>query len=116
MTFTKEQLKNLYPAEIHFDSVVNRSTIRNAPSWLTEQVINIYYEATGKKLNYQKVCSVCTFNIYKTVGKIYFEDLEQLKSEVEPETKPETKNTKTEKCQKSKKVKRQHQELEQESE
>lgn len=84
MTFTEEQLEQLYDAEIHFDNACHKGCIRNVPAWLTEKVVNIYFQATGKKLNFKKGCSACVMNIMKTVGYIYFDDKAELKSKVEP--------------------------------
>ena len=89
MTFNKEQLNALYPAEVHFLSS-QHDVIRSAPSWLTEQVIEIYQSATGRKMNYSRGCSACVLNIYKTIGKLYLADKaeQEQKSTVNIETKP----------------------------
>lgn len=87
MTFTEKQLKELWDAEIHFDNVVNRSCIRNAPEWLTKKIISIYEDATGETVKYKMNCPSCVMNIYRMIGKIYFADLKELnelKSSIEP--------------------------------
>lgn len=72
--FTKEQLRTLYDAEIHFDSVVHHNIIRNAPRWLTEQIVNIYEATTHSSLQHNYSCTVCVMNIYNTIGKKYYDD------------------------------------------
>ena len=74
--FTKEELDELYPAEIHFESVLKQSQLRGAPSWLTKQVSQIYKARFNKPLNKNYNCQVCAFSIYKIVGKEYFKSKE----------------------------------------
>ena len=74
--FTKEELEKLYPAEIHFESVLKQSQLRGAPSWLTKQVAQIYEARFKKHVNKNYNCQVCAFSIYKNVGKEYFKSKE----------------------------------------
>lgn len=77
MTYTDEQFKILEQALPHFKSV-KKEYIRNAPKWLTEQIINVYEAATKKTLpNKNSTCSICVMNLYKIIGKTYFSDLEE---------------------------------------
>lgn len=74
MIYTDEQFNLLKRAEPHFESV-KRDFLRNAPKWLTEQIINVYEIATKKTiLNKDINCSICVMNIYKLIGKTYDSD------------------------------------------
>lgn len=77
--FTKEQMDVLYEAEIHFESV-RHGYIKSVPRWLTDQVADIYEQATGSKVNRNWSCSQCVANLYMMVGKIYFKDKEEYKN------------------------------------
>lgn len=90
MIYTEEQWKLIKQASPHYETA-RHEYIRNAPRWLTEQVINVYESATGKTVMHKDLsCAVCVLNIYKQIGKTYFDDLkerEELKSEIQIETK-----------------------------
>lgn len=106
MIYTEDQWKLIKQASPHYESA-KHEYIRNAPRWLTEQVINVYEAATGKTILHKDLsCAVCVLNIYKQIGKTYFDDLknhqnnnftdlkerEELKSEIQIETKDETRS------------------------
>lgn len=90
MIYTEEQWKIIKQASPHYESA-RHEYIRNAPRWLTEQIIKVYEAATGKTMMHKDLsCAVCVLNIYKQVGKTYFADIkerEELKSEIQIETK-----------------------------
>lgn len=90
MIYTEEQWKLIKQASPHYETA-RHEYIRNAPRWLTEQIINVYEAATGKTVMHKDLsCAVCVLNIYKQVGKTYFDDLkerEELKSEIQIDTK-----------------------------
>lgn len=74
MIYTEEQWKIIKQASPHYESA-RHEYIRNAPRWLTEQIINVYEAATGKTMMHKDLsCAVCVLNIYKQVGKTYFQD------------------------------------------
>lgn len=74
MTFTDKQWELLKPASLHFENA-RRERVRNAPRWLTQQVIDIYEAATGKQMLHKDLsCAVCVLRVYQTVGKLYFQD------------------------------------------
>ena len=77
MIYTEEQWKIIKQASPHYESA-RHEYIRNAPRWLTEQIINVYEAATGKTMMHKDLsCAVCVLNIYKQIGKTYFSDLEE---------------------------------------
>jgi hypothetical protein len=66
-----EQWAVLKQAQPHFESV-KKEYIRNAPRWLTEQIINVFETATGAIINNKNLnCSVCVLNIYKRISRLY---------------------------------------------
>lgn len=69
--FTQDEMKELYDAEIHFISTNESNTLRNCPRWLVEKIKRIYEKNSGEKVNTNMSCSVCRFNLIKSVGKIY---------------------------------------------
>ena len=74
MIYTEEQWRIIKQASPHYESA-KHEYIRNAPRWLTEQVINVYESATGKTVMHKDLsCAVCVLNIYKQIGKTYFQD------------------------------------------
>lgn len=75
MTFTDKQWELLKQASLHFENA-RRERVRNAPRWLTQQVIDVYEAATGKKMLHKDLsCAVCVLRVYQTIGKLYFDDL-----------------------------------------
>lgn len=111
MIYTEEQWKLIKQASPHYETA-KHEYIRNAPRWLTEQVINVYEAATGKTILHKDLsCAVCVLNIYKQIGKTYFDDLknhqnnnftdlkegEELKSEIQIETKDDDTGSESEK-------------------
>jgi hypothetical protein len=83
MIYTDEQYEILSQAKPHFETV-KRDYIRNAPKWLTEQIINVYEIATKKTiLNKDMNCSICVMNIYKIIGKTYDADTKEREAKVE---------------------------------
>ena len=74
MIYNDEQFKALTQALPHFKSA-KHGYIRNAPRWLTEQVINVYEAATGKTIASKSLsCAVCVLNVYALVADTYFKD------------------------------------------
>jgi hypothetical protein len=77
MIFTDEQWNEIKKASPHFESA-RRDYIRNAPSWLTKSVVDIYEAATGNKIPIKDfTCATCVLRIYQTIGKAYFADLKE---------------------------------------
>ncbi len=83
--FTDEEMKQLYKAQIHFESVLKESRLKGAPGWLTKEVAQLYEKRFGKKLNRNYNCQVCAFSIYRIVGEQYFKQLQEKQAEVETE-------------------------------
>lgn len=105
MIFTDEQWKIIKEASPHFKTA-RQEYIRNAPRYLTEQIMNIYESATGNSiLNKDISCATCVLRIYQTVGKAYFSDLAEREKEEnkderniqEGNEKPKSRNTKKKK-------------------
>lgn len=77
MIYTEEQYRILKQATPHFESV-KHEYIRNAPRWLTEQIIDVYEQATKKTIfNKDLNCAICVMNIYKLIGKTFDEDTKE---------------------------------------
>lgn len=77
MIYNDEQYRILKQATPHFESV-KHEVIKNAPRWLTEQIINVYEQATHKTIfNKDLSCAVCVMNIYKLIGKTFDEDTKE---------------------------------------
>ena len=104
--FSEEDMKILYKAEIHFNSVLKSSTLKGAPACLTKEIAKIYEKTFNKRLNKNYNCQVCAFSIYRIVGQAYFAQLnsqlntetqhieneDDKKSTIEVETKPTKKS------------------------
>ena len=73
--YTDEQWKIIRQAAPHYESA-RLGYVRNAPRWLTEQVIAVYEAATGNTLQSKNLsCATCVLNIYNTIGRTYFKEL-----------------------------------------
>ena len=78
MIYTEQQYRILQQATPHFNSV-KHDYLRNAPRWLTEQIIDVYEQATKKTIfNKDLSCAVCVMNIYKLIGKTFDEDTKEI--------------------------------------
>jgi hypothetical protein len=93
MIYSNEQWDIIKKASPHYETA-RHEYIRNAPRQLTEQVMNVYEAATGKKIYSKDLsCAVCVLHIYQQIGKTYFADLEE-KNKLESkdnDTRSETK-------------------------
>ncbi len=93
MIYSNEQWDIIKKASPHYETT-RHEYIRNAPRQLTEQVMNVYEAATGKKIYSKDLsCAVCVLHIYQQIGKTYFADLEE-KNKLESkdnDTRSETK-------------------------
>ncbi len=77
MIYTDEQWELIRQASPHYETA-RHDYIRNAPQWLTEQIMSVYEDATGKTIMSKNLtCAVCVLHIYQTVGKTYFADLDE---------------------------------------
>ena len=87
MIYTDEQWELIRQASPHYETA-RHDYIRNAPRWLTEQVIRVYEDATGRTIMSGDLnCAVCVLRVYQTVGKTYFADLDERIKNKEKETK-----------------------------
>jgi hypothetical protein len=77
MIFNDEQWEVIKQAGPHFRTA-KQDYIRNAPQFITNEIVKVYEEATGKTvMNKDSHCSVCVLRIYQQIGKAYFADLEE---------------------------------------
>ena len=77
MIFNDEQWEIIKQAGPHFRTA-KQDYIRNIPQFLTNEIVKVYEEATGKTvMNKDSHCSVCVLRIYQQIGKAYFADLEE---------------------------------------
>ena len=78
-----EKFKKASP---HFESS-KKGYIKFAPTWLTEQTLNIYEQMTGKKMSNRDLsCAHCVLSIYKVASKLYFQELDR-RNKLEEENK-----------------------------
>ena len=93
MIFTDEQYDILKQATPHFETA-RHEYIRNAPRWLTEQVINIYEAATGKTIVSKDLsCAVCVLRIYQIVGRPFYADKLEREKILEEENAKDNNNS-----------------------
>ena len=77
MIYNDEEWRIIKEASPHYKTA-RQEYIRNAPRWLTEQVINIYESVTGKTiLDKDLSCAHCVLRIYQIAGKLYFSELDR---------------------------------------
>lgn len=79
MTFTKEQLKTLSAWEEHFRTAVNSRWSRNPGRSALRVIWETYTKVTGDRRRFNDNCSNCILSLLQDCGKVYFQDLEELK-------------------------------------
>ena len=89
--FTEEQMKVLKEASIHFESVLKHNLIRNAPRRMTEDIVRIYELQSGQTVKRNFSCGTCVMNIYRMIGKAYYEYVEYLNKNINKEDNANTK-------------------------
>lgn len=68
----KNDIKFLKQYEDRFRTALNSNYVRNIPSSDVERMTLIYYNVTGNKLGYVANCGSCILSICKSVGRLYF--------------------------------------------
>ena len=95
MIYTEEQYRILKQATPHFESV-KHEVIKNAPRWLTEQIIDVYEQATHKTIFHKDLsCAICVLNIYKLIGKTFDEDTKEREATLKDENVTPVKTNET---------------------
>ena len=79
MVFNEEQLKTLSAWEEHFRTAVNKRWSRNPGGSALLVIWEIYTKATGDRRRFSDNCSNCILSLLQDCGKVYFQDLEELK-------------------------------------
>ena len=79
MKFTEEQLKTLSAWEDNFRTAVKAQWARNPGSNALRVIYDIYTSATGDRRRFNDNCSNCILSLLQDCGKVYFQDLEELK-------------------------------------
>ena len=77
MNFNKEQLETLKQADYQFHTALE-GWVKYATRSLCDLVADTYFAATGQKIPRSWSCSTCVLNLFKRVGRLYFEDLTEL--------------------------------------
>lgn len=94
LNYTDDQFKELSAALPHFESA-RHDYIRDVPRWLTEKVIKIYEDATGKTVPSKNTsCAVCVLRVYQLVGRTYFDDKKE-REKISNEGNAKDNNTET---------------------
>ena len=79
MVFNDEQLKTLSAWEENFRTAVKAQWARNPGSRNLRVIYDIYTSATGDKRRFNDNCNHCILSLLQDCGKVYFQDLEELK-------------------------------------
>lgn len=80
MIYNDAQFAIIKKASPHYETA-RHDYVRNAPTWLTQEIINVYEAATGKTILHKTInCAVCVLRIYQTIGQTYFKDLAERQS------------------------------------
>lgn len=90
--FTKEEIDALRIAEQHFNTAVHMDYKLATPSSMNK-LVEETYKAAGGSIHFNWTCARCAYAAYKTVGKWYFESIENLPKE-EPIKKKKARNGK----------------------
>ena len=84
MKFTNKEIEYLKQFENNFNTAIKHKYTRNIPSKQLDELINIYMRVTDNP-NF-KLCKHCSTNILsfiKTLGKIYFEQIQLIEENKE---------------------------------
>ena len=79
MVFNEEQLKTLSAWEDNFRTAVKAQWARNPGSRNLRVIYDIYTKTTGDRRRFNDNCSHCIMSLLQDCGKVYFQDLEELK-------------------------------------
>ena len=79
MKLTNEQLNTLSQWEENFRTAVKAQWARNPGSRNLRVIYDIYTSATGDKRRFNDNCNHCILSLLQDCGKVYFQDLEELK-------------------------------------
>lgn len=71
---TKEQLEYLKQFEVFFNSAINEGFSKPIATIHREKLAKIYTEITGIPYRINLSCPICTLELLKKIGKIYFEN------------------------------------------
>ena len=75
--FTKEQIEQLKCCELNFHHAVEANYISRERETNANLVREIWEQHTGQNLGkgWSPNCSVCVLNLFKKVGKLYFDSI-----------------------------------------
>lgn len=79
MVFNEEQLKTLSAWEEHFRTAVKAQWARNPGRSALRVIWETYTKVTGDRRRFNDNCSDCILSLLQDCGKVYFQDLEELK-------------------------------------
>lgn len=81
--FSKEDIEKLREYEYYFTTTVKYGYKRNTVKQVNEYIADIYDSATSEKINRNFSCNKCVFDMFTTVGKLYFASIEYHKNNEE---------------------------------
>ena len=79
MKLTQEQINTLSQWEENCRTAVKAQWARNPGSRNLRVIYDIYTSATGDKRRFNDNCNHCILSLLQDCGKVYFQDLEELK-------------------------------------
>ena len=92
--YTQTQMTVLRKYEYIFEAAVRHGYKKPTCKLQNDAVADIYEKATGKKVNRRWGCGICTFNLYKAAGELYYATrAAQQEKEEKKDTKPKTNGT-----------------------
>lgn len=74
--FSKEDIEKLREYEYYFTTTVKYNYKRNTTRDVNEYVADIYDMATNEKITRNYSCNKCVFDMFNTIGKLYFASIE----------------------------------------
>lgn len=78
---TKEQFEVLEKYKDRLTTAYKSNYCRNLFSYQLDEIHKTYLEITNIDYRLNKNCSTCILNFLKTVGKLYFEELDKINLE-----------------------------------
>lgn len=90
---TKEQFEVLEKYKDRLTTAYKSNYCRNLFSYQLDEIHKTYLEITNIDYRLNKNCSTCILNFLKTVGKLYFEELDKINLESKDSVKNEENGT-----------------------
>lgn len=82
---SKEDMEALSSYEYYFKSAINSNYCRSFSGVQYRALKEIYFRITGRNTTHNLGCPHCAIKFIRELGRLYFDELEKQKAQIEPE-------------------------------